>query len=551
MKKIFTLFAAVLMAVSAMASWSEPVTLSKSTISSIADLEGIVITFTNATSLQCLNEDADIIALQNNDGSKMYAVWSPGYDGTYTIDGNSVTLKNWYDNTAGVALPETAQTLYFEDYGTFKINGTSGGFETTEIAYNPGSVTPDPEPEPTPLTVTLNVAEDNSKLNITVDNQTLPYAVAVYPAADYAEYSAIYNDLKLIQLFIQNTMGKTVLQGNQEITVADVKEMGLLTEPGTYQILACGLTEDFDQNGDIAKATITIAEPEPAFTFTDGEDGIVTVTPSDNDKHYVVILYNEDLLEKMSVYEPCTEEMLIAYYISSMHSELDNPEDVILSGVNGVDINDFAAYQQQILYVTLTTGTYTMVVVEVEKKGSFWKQAEGIGRHEGVSYTYELPDFVGTVVLGETGISVTGIGTEDYYVCYMLDKASYDEFSAGYSDDEIMTYTVGTSLPDETFTLYHALGDVVLYAEQDYFLDEELGGAGEYVVFVANVDMMTGTIGSHAVSYAVTLDAEGKKVSKPTAIDNVEAAKAVKFIENGHVVIIREGVRYNALGAQL
>ena len=37
-----------------------------------------------------------------------------------------------------------------------------------------------------------------------------------------------------------------------------------------------------------------------------------------------------------------------------------------------------------------------------------------------------------------------------------------------------------------------------------------------------------------------------------TAVENVEAeAKAVKMIENGQVIIIKNGIRYNALGAKL
>ena len=37
-----------------------------------------------------------------------------------------------------------------------------------------------------------------------------------------------------------------------------------------------------------------------------------------------------------------------------------------------------------------------------------------------------------------------------------------------------------------------------------------------------------------------------------TAVENVEAeAKAVKMMENGQLVIIKNGVKYNALGAEL
>lgn len=57
--------------------------------------------------------------------------------------------------------------------------------------------------------------------------------------------------------------------------------------------------------------------------------------------------------------------------------------------------------------------------------------------------------------------------------------------------------------------------------------------------------------------YVFTYTYETRKVSvtfpavSPTGIDNIEAGKVVKVIENGQVVIIRDGVRYNAVGAKL
>lgn len=41
------------------------------------------------------------------------------------------------------------------------------------------------------------------------------------------------------------------------------------------------------------------------------------------------------------------------------------------------------------------------------------------------------------------------------------------------------------------------------------------------------------------------------EVTIPTAVDNIEAGKVVKTIENGQVVIIRDGIRYNAAGLKL
>lgn len=53
------------------------------------------------------------------------------------------------------------------------------------------------------------------------------------------------------------------------------------------------------------------------------------------------------------------------------------------------------------------------------------------------------------------------------------------------------------------------------------------------------------------VTYAITLYyVDG--VKKPTAVDNIlTAEKAVKVVENGQIVIIKNGVRFNALGQQM
>ena len=36
-----------------------------------------------------------------------------------------------------------------------------------------------------------------------------------------------------------------------------------------------------------------------------------------------------------------------------------------------------------------------------------------------------------------------------------------------------------------------------------------------------------------------------------TSLDQMDARKAIKIIENGQLIIIRDGIRYNALGTQL
>lgn len=43
---------------------------------------------------------------------------------------------------------------------------------------------------------------------------------------------------------------------------------------------------------------------------------------------------------------------------------------------------------------------------------------------------------------------------------------------------------------------------------------------------------------------------DGKDDPEPEAVENTIEVKASKLIENGHIVILKNGVRYNALGAQ-
>jgi hypothetical protein len=52
---------------------------------------------------------------------------------------------------------------------------------------------------------------------------------------------------------------------------------------------------------------------------------------------------------------------------------------------------------------------------------------------------------------------------------------------------------------------------------------------------------------SEGILYFIEFDGE----DEPTAIDNIEAGQIVKTIENGQLVIIKNGVRYNAQGVEL
>lgn len=133
------------------ASWDGTVTLSKTEFRTLADLEGLTLTFNDATAVT-LAEEPEYILFQNEDGSEMYAIWSPAYAGTYNVEGNVVTLNHWYAAEGETSpLPAENGAVYFEDYGTFSVDGEEAYFETVEASYI--------APVPTTYTVTYTVTD--------------------------------------------------------------------------------------------------------------------------------------------------------------------------------------------------------------------------------------------------------------------------------------------------------------------------------------------------------------------------------------------------------
>ena len=132
--------------------WDGTVTLSKTTFKSIADLEGLQLTFNGATTVTFLGEEeAGGVIFQNENGSDIYAAWGPAYGGTCAISGNVVTLNGWdTDQELTSPLPATSGSVYFEDYGNFIVDGDEEAyFETAEATYE--------APAATTYTVTYSV----------------------------------------------------------------------------------------------------------------------------------------------------------------------------------------------------------------------------------------------------------------------------------------------------------------------------------------------------------------------------------------------------------
>lgn len=124
-------------------NWEGVATPSIQTAASLNDLEGMTLTFDKAETVEVL-EDGYIV-VGNEDGSEIYAVWSPAYEGTYTVDGNVVTLNDFCTEMEGVitAIPEGTYEVTVEDFGAFSVDGLEDCyFDTFTLAYTGAPLIP-------------------------------------------------------------------------------------------------------------------------------------------------------------------------------------------------------------------------------------------------------------------------------------------------------------------------------------------------------------------------------------------------------------------------
>lgn len=99
--------------------------LDETTVTKLSDLDGMTITLPGAKSIEMIDvEEIAYLALQNQDGSQLYGIWSPSYGGTCSIDGETITLSGFVTlEEVTTEIPAGTTKLYIEDYGTFIVDG--------------------------------------------------------------------------------------------------------------------------------------------------------------------------------------------------------------------------------------------------------------------------------------------------------------------------------------------------------------------------------------------------------------------------------------------
>lgn len=254
-------------------SWDGTVTLSKDTITSLADLEGITLTFNGATTVALLSEKGSLIALQANGGFPMYAIWAPFYGGTYAINENVVTLSGWYaDQMSGfiAPLPTESGVLSFADLSSFAVDGDENAiFETVELYL---------DTTPTALDFTISYAD--GVVTATPNDNTVGYIMIVRDASlDAALTLASYTDTEIFDFSIDGVFGiNDIKTGESEFDIIDdfyyrVASINELV-PGDYRAILAPCVANGSsavRNGDIIVKNFTVDVTPTALENTNAE----------------------------------------------------------------------------------------------------------------------------------------------------------------------------------------------------------------------------------------------------------------------------------------
>lgn len=222
---------------------------SLTSISSLAELDGIQFTFVDAEEVSLLEECSGFY-VQNEDGSEVYALWNPDLGGTCEANGNVVTFHNFYvgDSEEGFAeIPAGTESVYFEDYESFAVSNADeewdGYFVTFSIAYEGA-----PAPAPFQLIVKNN--------GVVCPNGEKVAAAEVGVAVDFYfenEGLTVANAEAAVVLYKENsplTLAMTRILADGVSFMGGASQM---QEPGTYLLeIPAGTYTDAAGNENVA-----------------------------------------------------------------------------------------------------------------------------------------------------------------------------------------------------------------------------------------------------------------------------------------------------------
>lgn len=397
-----------------------------------------------------------------------------------------------------------------------------------------------PAPEPFTLNGVWNVVEGEAVgYTITPSDETVPYYLAVLTPAQYSQWGwysseqqAAFHATYVAEIESQEQLIAACVTGVQTITFADY------TDEGNHCVVAVQMAYD-EENPDVLNFAILCeavgayfeVEPEPGpgpepgpteevtFDIEIGAESF-TITPSDP-----TVMYYVEVIEQG--YDSAT----IVAYVDANLAEYG-------AGLEYFDGPSTQSYEND-WYCDLGED-YTVFVCAVSES---YERISGVTLKD---FTYgDAPVGGGfDVEVGETGATVTALEPGRVYYFSLLNS------SVGPIDDYaswIQTYQLDEWMADG-YTISECVEETMLVEESPLAFQFSWFGIteGDFRIILAYIG---GTETNYFVDGEVKVVPFHMEGGIATSIENTKLdAKAVKFIENGQLIIEKDGIRYTVLG---
>lgn len=281
---------------------------------------------------------------------------------------------------------------------------------------------------------------------------------------------------------------------------------------------------------NVALVTTTVKEAtlEPfAATITAGEtNGVAVITPTDKTATYQVLATStmlEDLFGEELPKDPTECFLEITEY-----------------GVNAQEYTgdqnwDLLAWIKSTYMPVETEGEWTIIVVGVDNNGKVISTA-ATGK-----ITVAPKEYTETIELSfdKNGLSAKPSGDFAYACNVLSDELVSQLADYGMTLENYIKQYIGYMFPvNKTGNYTAALNDIEEMKENDKLVE------GKYYAFAVGFDM-------NNYEQLTKIEIVEFIYSTETGINNIEAAKAVKTVVNGQLVIMKGGKSYNAQGAEL
>lgn len=268
----------------------------------------------------------------------------------------------------------------------------------------------------------------------------------------------------------------------------------------------------------------------------------ITVTPSGTDTYYW------DVIDKAS-YDMLVSGQAAAYGYNDLCDYIKYILDYYVSyyaqyGYDATYADFLYDAEDSYTYTSLDPETeYVVFAVAVDAEGNCGADIVTEGFTTGA---VEESDLAITMSYANDILTINTTNSDDYFF-WVESKDDYDSYQSDLTDASLVAECEDwiATLDNYGYTSYAILnGNQSMDVAADFWATWFEGYMENGAEYIAMAVPYAGAVNGTPAYCIFTYNSQ-------TAVENVEAVKATKVVENGQLVIIKNGVKYNAQGAAL